>query len=187
MSYVIEQTKEKIKELEELLDNPETGDYQREHLPKSIQSYKRKLEILEKNEEDLLKVKDDMKVILSHTHAIDDKYNCRTVKFMFWLADFTEKYISFPLGKGIANYTVRKIHAPVCSVFGNAKPDLPPMPVYSDPVASAREAWRRQQDEEMKKFREISINFLESPPTFKERIQIKYQRFIKKLLLKEQS
>jgi hypothetical protein len=185
--YVIKQTKEKIKHLEELLINPETSDLQKEHLPKSIASYKRKLEILENHAEDLDKVRDDMKIIMSHTNAIDDKYNCRTVRFMFWLADFTEKYISFTLGKGIANYTVRKIHAPVCSIFGGQKPDLPPMPQYSDPGETEREAQRKKLDEEMKKFREISINFLEAPPTFKERIQIKYQRVIKKFLLKEQS
>lgn len=182
MSYVIEQTKLKIKELEELLENPETRDYQKECLPKTIQSYKNRLEVLEGHEEDLAKVSNDMKAILSHTHAIEDKYNCRTVKFMFKLADFVENHISLALGKWIAEYTVRKIHAPVCSIVAGSKPELPPMPVYSDPAETARSARRKAQEAEMKRFREISINFLEKPPTFREQMAINYTKFVKRLL-----
>jgi hypothetical protein len=180
--YVIKQTKEKIEHLEELLNNPETSEFQKEHLPKTIASYKRKLEILENHTEDLDKVRDDMKIIMSHTNAIDDKYNCRTVKFMFRLADFLEKYISVSMGKWIANYTVHNIHAPVCSIVAGTKPELPPMPQYSDPIESKYEEWRKGQDAEMQRFRQITVDFLEKPPTFKERIQIKYQRFVKKFL-----
>jgi hypothetical protein len=182
MSYVIEQTKLKIKELEELLENPETGDYQKECLPKTIQSYKNRLEVLEGHEEDLAKVSNDMKAILSHTHAIEDKYNCRTVKFMFKLADFVENHISLALGKWIADYTVHNIHAPVCSIVAGSKPELPPMPQYYDLLSGNREAWRKAQQAEMKRLREISINFLEKPPTFREQMAINYTKFVKRLL-----
>lgn len=182
MSYVIEKTKEKIKELEDLLENPETNDYQREHLPKTIQSYKNRLEILEGHEEDLEKVSNDMKAILSHTRAIDDKYNCRTVKFMFKLADFVEKYISLGLGKWIAEYTVKKIHAPVCSIVAGSKPELPPMPMHGTKAEFDREERRQRDYEEWLKWRSISVDFLEKPPTRREKIVLMYRNFIKKIV-----
>lgn len=180
MSHLEEIYKEKLKELETALEDPANNDWQRESITNRIAEYKRKIEVVENMELD--KVSADMKAILSHTHAIDEKYECRSVKFMFRVAEFVEKYLSFALGKKIAEYTVKKIHAPVCSIVAGSKPELPPMPQYSDPSAGWYEEWRRAQDEEMKKFRTISVNFLEKPPTLREKISIKYSKFVRNLL-----
>jgi hypothetical protein len=150
---------------------PITRDRHKTKLAEKIQYYKRKLSILE--QEDIEKSSKEMMAILSHTHAIDDKYNCRSVKFMFRVADFVEKYISVVLGKLIAKYTVEKIHAPICSIVAGSKPELPPMPVHSD---------NKARDNEMEKFLNISVNLLEKPLTFRERAYINYNRYVRKLL-----
>lgn len=183
MSLVEEQYKEKLKELETILEDPSTNDWQRENILKRIEEYKHKIEIISTMELD--KASADMKAILSHTHAIEDKYQCRSVKFMFRVADFVEKYISIGLGKKIASYAVNKIHAPVCSIVAGSKPELPPMPKHGTKEEFERLDRQRRERAELLKWREISLNLLEKPPTFKENLTIKYNKFIRKLLPKE--
>jgi hypothetical protein len=70
----------------------------------------------------------DMKVISEHVNLVNEKYECRTVKFLCAVADFFEKPRSKKIADSIRNYVTNKINAPVCSITGNPKPALEPMP-----------------------------------------------------------
>ena len=177
MSFVIDNTKEKIKQLEESLASADNG-WRRDDIIKALDSYKKKLRVLETS--DINKVAADMKIIMSHTKAIEDKYACRSVKFMFWLAELRI------MPKGAANwikeYTINKINAPVCSIVASPKPELAPMPGYMDPVASEREAQRKAEREELLKFRDITNRYLDAKPTRWEKTKFKIRTYVNKKL-----
>ena len=132
--------------------NPNTSVESEWNLPgglayteKEITRLKTKLKILETEHAKLDNVSKDMVAIMSHTRAVEDKYNCRSVKFMFWFAGIMPKSI----GNSIRNHVVSKINAPVCSIVGNPKQELPPMPQES-PIWrrewEARQVREREQD-----------------------------------------
>ena len=118
-----------------------------------------------------------MKAILSHTRAIDEKYNCTSVKFMHRFADFLEKRVSTSLATKIRKYTTYNIHSPVCSIIAGKKPELLPMPQYGSVLFNRYQA----NIEEMKRFQEISINYLEKLPSFREKLLIETHCCINKL------
>lgn len=164
MSYVIDKSKERIERLELHLENAvKEGRCENtlEDIKKQIANEKERLQKLLTLDVEAAAI--DMKAILSHTHAIEDKYKCRSVRFMFWLADFVEQRISLKLGKMIANYTVTKIHAPVCSIVAGSKPDLPPMPKHGTKEEFARLERAQREREEWERWRDISVNYLEAP------------------------
>lgn len=151
-------------------------------IEKNIESCKRSLDIL--NSDELKKATADMKIILSHTNAVDDKYNCRSVKAMFAIADFLDKPRCFSksLATWIREYTINKINAPVCSIVSSPKPELAPMPGYMDPVATEREERYRKERAELIKYRDLWVNYAEAKPTFKERMKLKVYKFTDKVL-----
>lgn len=177
MSYLLEKAKDKVKKLEEELKNPELTESQKkwreEQLLKETAEVK-KYEAMK--DRDLDKWAVEMKAITGHINAVEDKYNCRTVKFMFAVADFFDKprTISKSLAKIIREYTITKINAPVCSITGSPKPELPPMPNHGGtPVDAALIEQRRRDREELLKFRDISVKYLEAKPTRWDRIKAK--------------
>lgn len=159
MSFLEKQYNDKIEQLETQLAKTPENHWSRKGLIDNIEDYKRKLLILEKT--DIDKVSADMKAILSHTHAIEDKYKCRSVKVMMWLSEFTKKHISIVLGEKIADYTMHKIHAPVCSIVAGKKQDLPPMPQYATDGEIARDKEKRANLEQFRKWREASARMNE--------------------------
>ena len=178
---MIENTKEKIKQLEESLANSTENDWRHDDIVKALASYKQKLRVLESS--DIDKVAADMKIIMSHTQTVDEKYNCRSVKMMFAIADFLDKPRCFSksLATWIREYTINKINAPVCSIVSSPKPELAPMPGYMDPVASEMEAHRKAEREELLKFRSITNRLYEQPTRmerFKERIRLKINKVL---------
>jgi hypothetical protein len=187
MSIVIDQTKEKIKQLEDRLvaakfDGNTDQWYGIPAIEKSLEAQRRKLDILEKS--NLEKITADMKIIMSHTNAVDEKYNCRSVKMMFAIADFLDKprHVSKSLAKWIREYTINKINAPVCSIVASPKPELEPMPGYMDPIANEMEAFRKAQREELLKFRAIWVDYAEHKPTRMERIKERIRVKVNKVL-----
>ena len=181
MSYIlIEKTKKHIEDLEKILlstSNTQTMSVTVE----SIKSAKNKLDILEKLELDKSNnIVSDMKAILSHTRAIDDKYNCGSVKFMHRFADFLEVSVSASLATKVRKYTTKNIHSPVCSIVASKKPELIPMPQYGDPIYDKVAAFRQAQVNELKRLTNISKNFLEKPLTFREKLIIKINKLLGK-------
>lgn len=181
MSIVIEQTKEKIKQLESDIAFLDATHWRHDDVVKSLASYKKRLVVLENSDMD--KVAADMKIIMSHTNAVDDKYNCRSVKAMFAIADFLDKPRCFSksLAKWIREYTINKINAPVCSIVASPKPELAPMPGYIDPVANEREERYRRERAELIKYRDLWVNYAEAKPTLKERMKLKVHKFTDKV------
>jgi hypothetical protein len=167
---MIGQTKEKIKECEERIANPETSEWSRQNAQASLKRYQFKLQVLEKSDMD--KTVNDMKAIMSHTKAIEQKYECRSVKFMFWFSEFVGRF-SPKLGEKIKKYAVKEIHAPVCSIVSGTKPELLPMPNHSVP----NDALVRKEQEiaELKRLSALTGEWLSYKPTrmelFKERIR----------------
>ena len=176
MSYLLTQAREQVKKLEEQLKSEDLKDFDKQILDKRLIKAKAEVEKYQKLElMDLDKIAAEMKIIKSHVKAVDDKYNCRTVKALFALAEFFDKprSISKSFAKSIREYTMHKINAPVCSITGSPKPDIGDMPSYTNPVEAERlETWRRDREEIMK-FRDISVNYLESKPTKFDRIKSK--------------
>jgi hypothetical protein len=175
MSYLLEKAKDKVKKLEEELKDPDLKEHQKPLLEAQLLKEQAEVVKLEKFT-DFEKVAAEMKIINNHVKAVDDKYNCRTVKFMFAVADFFDKprSISKSLAKRIREYTITKINAPVCSIAGSPKPELPPMPNHGGtPVDAALIEQRRRDREELVKFRDISVKYLEAKPTRWDRIKAK--------------
>jgi hypothetical protein len=183
MSILIKNTETRIENLEKRLAiaKADNDDCQWTGIPaieKNLESAKRHLSILKSD--DLEKVANDMKIIMSHTQAIEDKYACRSVKFMFWLASV--RAMPKGLATWIKEYTINKINAPVCSIVASPKPELEPMPGYINPHEEARVAFERQQREELIKFRNIWVDYAEHKPTrierFKESLRIKVNKVL---------
>jgi hypothetical protein len=174
--------KEKIKLQEELIANPEASEWAKQAAQSNLKSYKFRLQVLEKS--DMNKAINDMSAILSHTHAIDEKYECRSVKFMYWLSEFVGRF-SPKAGEKIRKYTVKEIHAPVCSIVSSPRQELPPMPEHTDPKWNELYAENQRQKEELKRLAQITGDWLDYKPTrvelFKERIRI----YVNKKLSKE--
>ena len=184
MSYVIEHTKEKIKQIEEMMKDPETSDTYREYAKVNLERYRNQLSIWENSNLDQIAA--DMKVILQHTSAVEDKYNCRSVKFMFWLADKLDKVGLNSLASKARNYTVHEIHAPVCSIVSSQRPELPPMPEHMTSIQRESEEFRRKEMAELKKYRDIWSNYADYQPTrwemFKYRLSLIRRAFSRDLI-----
>lgn len=187
MSVLVEITKEKIVELEKRLkDVPDDSlfKYEKEGLEDALKSYKNRLFVLESDA--LKQAKADMTIIMQHQKQIDDKYDCRTVKFMFWLADKLDRIGLNSLAKSARNYTVKEINAPVCSITGGPKPELPPMPQHMTSVQREIEEHRRKERAELLKYREIWNNYAEYKPTrwemFKYRLSLIRRAFSRDLI-----
>jgi len=173
MSVILEMAREKVKKDEDFLAKlradkaaelnpaPELGGSWSsiEWAEKALASSKKRLEILEKS--DLDKTANEMKAILSHAKAVEEKYECRSVKGMFWLARFAS-FFSKSLGQRIQNYTVKEIHAPVCSIVSSPKPELPPMPVVEDSEMVLR---KQRAVEELKKFQSLTQDWMTYKPS----------------------
>lgn len=183
MSFMIEQTKEKIKQIEDTLAG-EVSDTYRQDAKINLERYRKRLLILEQG--DLEKIAADMKIILQHTHAVEDKYNCRSVKFMFWLADKLDRVGLNRLAKWARDYTVHEIHAPVCSIVSSPRPELPPMPEHMTSIQRESEELRRKEMAELKKYREIWARYAEYEPTrwemFKYRLTLIRRAFSRDLI-----
>lgn len=180
MSYLLEKAKEKVKKLEEELTDPELKEHQktwREELLLKEKADVQKYEAMEAR--DLDKWAREMKTISGHIKVVEDKYSCRTVKFMFGLADFFDKprTISKFLAKSIREYTITKINAPVCSIIGSPKPELPPMPHHDGSEEERRAEMLRKDREELIKFRNLSVSYLETKPSNWDRIKAKINAF----------
>lgn len=198
MSYLLEKAKEKVKKLETELDELQylmSSDVENnivcelpklketikkvEFLTDKLNNAKQKLAKLEKlDAEGLDKVAADMKIILKHTTAVEDKYNCRSVKFMFSTVEFLDNHISKSLAEKLRNYIITKIHAPVCSIVGNSKPELEPMPVeyeYHLITDDLRET-RQRELAELKKYRDLWVDYAYAKPSTKwERFKGKFK------------
>lgn len=196
MSYLLEKEKEKVKKLETELDElqhlmsfevendivceiPELEETIKkvEFLTDKLSNAKQKLAKLEKlDAEGLDKVAADMKIILNHTTAVEDKYKCRSVKFMFSIVEFLDKHISKSLAKKLRNYTITKIHAPVCSIVGNSKPELEPMPVeYDYPITDYLRETHQRELAELKKYRDLWVDYAYAKPSRWERFKGKFK------------
>lgn len=161
-NYYIEKVRERIKTLEETIANPNALEYFREQARISLKSAKMQLEILEKSDIDT--IKNDMKAIMSHTKAVEEKYECRSVKGMFWLARFVS-FFSKTLGQKIQNYTVKEIHAPVCSIVSSPRPELPPMPSYTTPEEQERILRKQREIEELRRLQTLTQEWMTYKPT----------------------
>ena len=178
LDFMVEDTKKKIEVLEEQLEQIEgTTDWRLDDVKKSLKSYRNKLRVLEDKKTLELAV-NDMKIITQHTKAIEDKYNCRSVKFMFWLADRMPKN----LATRIREYTINKINAPVCSIAGGPKPELPAMPSHVTSIEREREERVRKEREELLKFRSIAVGYLDYKPSRWERTKEKIRTYVNKVL-----
>jgi|688.fasta_scaffold11717_3 hypothetical protein len=181
MSYLLKKAKEKVKKLEEELKGADISDAWKESLEEQLIKAKAEVEKFKSLElQNLEQIASEMKVIKGHIKAVDDKYECRTVKFMFAVADFFDRprSISKSLAKNIREYTITKINAPVCSIVGSPKPELPPMPQHGGiPENTVYLEQRRKDREEMVKFRNISVNYLEAKPSKLDRIKAKVNAF----------
>ena len=164
MSYLLTKAREKVKKLEEELKGEDLKDFEKGILNAKLGKAKAEVEKYQKLElMDLDKIATEMKIIKSHVKAVDDKYNCRTVKALFGLADFFDKLsVTKPLANNIREYTMHKINAPVCSIVGSPKPELEPMPSHTTAIEASVAEWRRKNLEELMKFRDISTSYLES-------------------------
>ena len=169
---MLEKTKEKIKELEKQLEenNLQPNKYVKEAIETKLARLRTRLKVLENNDMD--KAAADMKAILSHTIAVEDKYKCRSVKFMFRVVEFLDKHISKSLAEKLRNYTIHEIHAPVCSIVGNPKPELEPMPKCNDPKSKI-EAAHEKEIADFKKYRDLWVGYIETKPSRWERVKAK--------------
>lgn len=193
MSILVDSTKRRIAEFEARLEtltadeNPKAINHSEiiAGVVSRIASEKNRLRIYESS--DLDKVVNDMKIIRDHVQAVETKYECRSVKFMYRFAGFVNRHISKSLSEKILNYTVTEIHAPVCSIIAGSKPELQPMPEYyaADPAERDLVAWHASQATEMKKFQNISHNYYTKPATFYERTRIKARKIFSKLSFRE--
>ena len=174
---IIGQTKEKIKECEERIANPETSEWTRQAAQANLNRYQFRLQVLEKSDMD--KTVNDMKAIMSHTKAIEQKYECRSVKFMFKFSEFVGRF-SPKLGEKIKKYAVNEIHAPVCSIVAGTKPELLPMPVHSTP----NEALARKEQEiaELKRLASVTGEWLSYKPSRMELFKERFRTYINKKL-----
>jgi len=180
MSYLLEKARTKVRKLEEELEREDLKDGRKQILDEQLGKAKEEVKKYQKLElMDLDKIATEMKIIKGHIKAVDDKYNCRTVKFMLAVADFLDKprSISKSLAKGIRDYITTKINAPVCSIAGSPKPVLEPMPSHVGPKDASDAEWRRKELEELMKFRDISSNYLESKPSRLDRLKAKLNAF----------
>ena len=185
MSYLRTKKQEQIDKLEAILVDPNlhvSNEYHRDKVLAELVIRKAelvKLETLEKDELD--KVVADIKVIKSHIKAIDDKYSCRSVKIMFSVTSFLENHISKSLATKLRDYTIYKIHAPFCSIVLGKKSKLQPMPQqYNDSIAFGIAESRRKDLEELIKFRELSIKYMEeAKPTRWEHLKSKINACLK--------
>lgn len=180
LDFLVEDTKKRIISLEEQmkeLGDADKNDWHYINVKKSLDSYKRKMLILE-DTKTLEMAKSDMKIIMQHTKAVDDKYNCRSVRFMFWLAGL--RYMPKGMANTIREYTVNKINAPVCSIVASPKPELPPMPRHMTSLERDMEERHRLEREELMRFRNIAMNYLDYKPTrwesFKERLRVRINK-----------
>ena len=103
----------------------------------------------------------DMKIISEHVKAVEQKYECRTVKFLCAVAEFFEKPRSKTIADKIRNYMLTKINAPVCSITGNPKPNLEPMPAspYADEYVNYRNANKEKEMDEWHRLQKIMDSF----------------------------
>lgn len=103
----------------------------------------------------------DMKIISEHVKAVEQKYECRTVKFLCAVAEFFEKPRSKTIADKIRNYMLTKINAPVCSITGNPKPNLEPMPAspYADEYVNYRNAKKEKEMDEWHRLQKIMDSF----------------------------
>ena len=181
MSIILENAKAAVKEIEEKLNDPalhQSNEVMRDRYTKDLEIAKNKLAKLEKLEaEGLEKVAADMKTILSHTNAVANKYECRSVKFMFKVVEFLDNRISKSLAEKLRNYTINKIHAPVCAVVAGKKPELDPMPNYVNPTADGLAAARLKELSDLKKYRDLWVAYENSKPSSWERIKNKFKAF----------
>jgi hypothetical protein len=180
MSYLLEKAKDKVKKLEEELKDPDLKEHHKPLLEAQLlkeQAEVKKYEAMK--DRDLDKWAVEMKAITGHINAVEDKYNCRTVKFMFAVADFFDKprSISKSLAKNIREYTITKINAPVCSIAGSPKPELRPMPHHHGSVEERNLERQRIDREELMKFRDLSVSYLEAKPSRWDRIKAKIDAF----------
>ena len=133
MSYLLEKARKQVEEIKKELNSGTLAEpvskLYTERLA-ILEARVQKYEKLEKNG-NFEKITAEMKIIRNHVKAVDDKYNCKTVKFSYSVADFFDKIsLTKPLAKRIREYIVNKINAPVCSILGNDKPEMEPMPTY---------------------------------------------------------
>ena len=154
--------RERVKLLEDILADPNKSEWAKDYARPSLKSAKMQLEILEKSDIDT--IKNDMKAIKSHINAVEEKYECRSVKGMFWLARFVS-YFSKTLGEKIQNYTVKEIHAPVCSIVSSPRPELPPMPSHTTPEEQERMLRKQREIEELKRLQAVTQDWMMYKPS----------------------
>ena len=150
MTYVIVKLKARIHDLETRISDLDRDYDKDDYLAtkkdvkatyiKLLNEANHRLTVLQN--QDLTAVVHDMKIISEHVKAVEQKYECRTVKFLYAVAEFFEKPRSKTIADKIRNYTLTKINAPVCSITGNSKPELEPMPAspYADDYINQRNA-----------------------------------------------
>ena len=158
-NFYIEKMRERVKLLEDILADPNKSEWAKDYARPSLKSAKMQLEILEKSDIDT--IKNDMKAIMSHTKAVEEKYECRSVKGMFWLARFVS-FFSKTMGEKIQNYTVKEIHAPVCSIVSSPRPELPPMPVAEDNEMVLR---KQREVKELKRLQAVTQEWMMYKPS----------------------
>lgn len=154
MSILLEKAREKVKKLEDELKDETLSDSDIDF--KNSQLLRAKDEVKKYQKLELAgfdKIAAEMKIIKSHMKAVDDKYNCRSVKFLYSVADFFDKPRSKSLAKNIREYVNHKINAPVCSIMGNKKPIIDDMPTHRTQSDIEQENRYRLIDE-IKKFRD---------------------------------
>ena len=162
MSYLLEKAREKVKKIKEELKDYDISDSWKECLEAQLVNAEKEVEKLEKYT-DFDKVAAEMKIINNHVKAVDDKYNCKTVKFLYSIADFFDNLsLTKPLATKIREYIVTKINAPVCSILGNERPELGEMPKHMTPAEDSYIEWKRRDREELSKFRDISVKYFET-------------------------
>ena len=156
MSYLLNKTKEKVKKLEEeLAKSPNEPT-----LTARLTAEKQRLNQYETlNGSSAFEAETDaIKDILSRTRDVEEKYKCRTVKFLFALSEWFEKPRSHKLASYFKNIAMNKINAPVCSI-GKNKVDhsVHPLNVVNDGGKDYSEAFVKSKakamEEELKKLK----------------------------------
>ena len=161
MTYVIDKLKARIHDLETRISDLDKDYDKNDYLAtnenvkatyiKLLNEANQRLTVLQN--QDLTAVVHDMKIISEHVKAVEQKYECRTVKFLCAVAEFFEKPRSHAIATKIRNHITNKINAPVCSIIGNQKSVKEPMPIST--YANDYELKRQQELEYFERLKDL--------------------------------
>ena len=107
MNYVIQKTKKKVENLEELINSDRIDSDEKRKVLDRIQFYKHKLSILEANPETLDETTKYMVSAIHDVNVIHDKYESRPVKLKYRVIDFLLK-INKDIGNFIKKFATMK-------------------------------------------------------------------------------